>query len=64
MKTGGGVKKRRAGGPLSPTTDAEQRDQHSEGHVIPTERRRSGGAVRKLQMGGVPAGASRPNHAS
>lgn len=61
MKTGGGVKKRRAGGPLSPTTDAEQRDQRSPGETIPAQRKRSGGAVRKLQMGGpAAAGATNP----
>jgi hypothetical protein len=55
MKRGGSVKKKRAGGPLSPTTDAEQRDQHSEGHTVSTpDRKRSGGAIRKLQMGGAP----------
>lgn len=56
MRTGGTVKKRRAGGPLSPTTDAEQRDQHSEGHTVPTERLRHGGGVKKRQLGGLGGG--------
>jgi hypothetical protein len=59
MQTGGVVKKRRAGGSLSPTTESEKRDQHSPGETIPAERLRHGGGVKKRQLGGL-GGAPTP----
>jgi hypothetical protein len=54
MKKGGAVRKRRAGGPLSPTT--EKRDQRSPGETMPAERLRHGGGVKKRQLGGLGGG--------
>jgi hypothetical protein len=56
MRTGGTVKKRRAGGSLSPTTESEKRDQHSPGETIPAVRLRHGGGVKKRQLGGLGGG--------